>query len=110
MAKIYMGDKVLIKLDCKEDVDSQTDLWILYQKPVANTRETAVVGRWAATGNGDFAEYETVKNVDLDTEGTWVVQPYSDTHDVHGDAVNMPVFAPLYPWKKSALSVYLEGA
>lgn len=104
MAKIYKGDKVLIKLDCKEDVDSQTDLWIIYEKPVSGA-----ISRWEATGNGDFAEYTTEKDVDLDEEGTWKVQPWSDTHDVHGDIVKMPVFAPLVPFKSGSASAYLEG-
>ena len=104
MAKIYTGDEVLIKLDCKEDVNLQSDLWIFYKKPISEE-----IGRWAATGNGDFAEYTTTPEVDLDEYGTWEVQPWSDTHDVHGDIVNMPVFQPLIPFKTGSKSAFTEG-
>ena len=35
MTKIYVGDVVTFELDCKETVDGQDDLWILYKKPVS---------------------------------------------------------------------------
>lgn len=104
MAKIYVGDEVLIKLDCKENVDSQPDLWINYKKPISESIE-----RWQATGVGNYAEYTTVKDVDLDEVGTWELQPWSDTFDVHGDIVEMGVFLPLVPFKEGSQSAYLEG-
>ena len=104
MAKIYEGDEVHISLDCKTDVDAQTDLWIIFKKP-----ETGQVARWQATGVGDYAEYDTVKDVDLDETGEWELQPFSDTHDVHGDIIKMPVFEPLIPFKTDSVPAYLAG-
>ena len=105
MAKIFVGDVVMFELDCKENVDGQTDLWILYEKPVSGE-----IGRWAAVGIGDLATYTSIKNVDIDEKGTWIIQPYSDTFDVHGDEAEMPVFEPLLPFQESVQKVFLEGA
>lgn len=104
MSKIYLGDVVEIILDCEESVDGQSDLYILYRKPVSEE-----VGRWAATGNGNSAEYTTIKDNDLDEVGIWVLQPYSDVYDVHGDTVKMAVFDPLIPFKRTTASAFLEG-
>ena len=105
MTKIYVGDVVTFELDCKETVDGQDDLWILYKKPVSGA-----IGRQEAVGVGDLATYTTIKNVDIDEKGTWEVMPYSDVYDVHGDEVEMPVFPPLIPFLESIQKVFLEGA
>lgn len=104
MAQIFKGDVVLIRLDCKEDVDGQSDLFIRYQKPISGA-----VGQWQATGSGNYAEYTTTKDADIDEAGTWHIQPWSDTHDVHGDMVKMKVFEPLIPFSKASISVFMEG-
>ncbi len=102
--KIYVGDIVKFELDCKEDVDGQSDLWILYKKPISKD-----IGRWEAIGIGDLATYTSIKDVDIDEKGTWVVMPYSDVYDVHGDEAEMPVFPPLIPFQESVQKVFLEG-
>jgi len=105
MAKIYQGNVVEISLDCKEDVDSQSDLWIYYKKP-----ESEIEGLWKADGVGNLAQYTTVKDVDLDEVGTWIIQPFSDTYDVHGDIVKLQVFEPIVPARKDSAPAYLVGA
>ena len=102
--KIFQGDVVLLNLDCKETVDGQSDLWIMYKKPVS-----LQIGRWGATGVGDFAQFTTIKNESLDEVGTWIIQPYSDTYGVYGDEVEMPVFLPLFPFEEATASGFLEG-
>lgn len=104
MAKIYIGDEIKIHLDCKEDVNGQTDLVIRYKKPISGT-----LGEWPADGVGDYADYDTTQE-DLDERGTWEVQPWSDTHDVHGDVVDMPVFMPLFVNRTDSIPAYLVGA
>lgn len=104
MSKIYEGDEVHISLDCKTSVDAQDDLWIYHKKP-----ESEITGLWKATGVGNFAEYDTIQYVDLDESGRWELQPYSDTLDVHGDIIIMPVFPPLIPARKGFIRGYLVG-
>jgi hypothetical protein len=104
MAKIYVGNKFKIRLDCKKDVNGQSDLWIIYEKPISGA-----IGRWQATGVGDFAEYNTIKDIDIDEHGIWDIQPFSDTLDVHGDKIPMEIFPPLIPWLSSILKGFLEG-
>ncbi len=104
MAKIYVGNVIDFELDCKETVDAQPDLWILYEKPVSGA-----IGRWPAVGVGTLATYTSIKDIDIDEDGTWIVQPWSDTFDVHGDAVEMQIFPPLIPFKTGSKSAYLVG-
>jgi len=104
MAKIYVGDVINFELNCKENVDGQDDLWILYKKPISED-----IGRWEAVGVGNLATYTTLKDIDIDEKGTWEIMPYSDTYDVHGDEVEMPVFPPLIPFLESIQKVFLEG-
>jgi len=99
-----MYDEVFVDLNCVESVDGQSDLWVYYEKPVSGA-----IGRWSATGVLTQCQYTTVRNVDLDEEGTWVLQPWSDTYGVHGDKVEMQVFPPLFPFKVGSQSAYMIG-
>ena len=87
--KVYRNDiGTAIILDTTENITTQTDLRILYQKP------SGLTGQWtAAVFETTKARYVTISG-DLDEKGLWYLQVYLEIPQWkgYGETVEMYVY------------------
>lgn len=72
MTKTYVGDPVLLEVDCVVDISSASSLSIEARKP------DRTVVTWAGTLNGTTEVHHQADGATLDQPGTWRLQAVVD--------------------------------
>lgn len=91
--KVFIGDTVLLDVDCGIDVSSYTTYKINYKKP------DGTVGCWTAAisaTDNTHIEYETL-TADFDQKGVWTIQAFAYTplDFLHGEWDEIKVYEPI---------------
>jgi hypothetical protein len=90
MTKTYMGDPLLIELDCEEDISSATVLTVEARRP------DRTIVTWPGTLYGTTQMRYQADGDDLNQIGVWRFQPLVDFGDgdpFRGETVELTVYA-----------------